>query len=149
MIHPTRNSFCVKQKWLSEASPVTIFLHSLPFNASNWTLCVSCSRKIFKFGEHSTLYIRKVSSNHLMSAMLNCFKLVYGPCNMHQTLNFCQNQSGSNEKSVNLRGQRTHCLMFHVLFISQFLAKSFSKVVSNYLSLKKNKEFWVPQVCKK
>ena len=128
MIHPTRNSFCVKQKWLSEASPVTIFLHSLPFNASNWTLCVSCSRKIFKFGEHSTLYIRKVSSNHLMSAMLNCFKLVYGPCNMHQTLNFCQTQSGSNEKSVNLRdkGLIVWCSMYYLFH--NFLQNPFQKL---------------------
>ena len=42
-------------------------------------------------------YIRAVTSYHLLSYLVNWFKLVYGPfghIKMHSTLNFCPDQTG-------------------------------------------------------
>ena len=43
-----------------------------------------------------SIYIRKVSFQHLLSALLNCFQLVYGSFgqnNLHCRLNFCPDKA--------------------------------------------------------
>ena len=46
------------------------------------------------------IFIRALSSHHLLSALLNCLKLVYWPfghSNIHNTINFCPNQPKTNQ----------------------------------------------------
>ena len=50
-----------------------------------------------------SLYIRTVSSYHMLSALLNWFKLVYelfGQSNMHRTLEFCPEQPVRNQMTT-------------------------------------------------
>ena len=58
--------------------------------------------KIMLITRHS-LYIRTVSSYHMLSALLNWFKLVYelfGQSNMHRTLEFCPEQPVRNQMTT-------------------------------------------------
>ena len=51
-----------------------------------------------------SIYIRTVTSYHMLSALLNWFKLVYGSIeqsNMHYILNFCPDQPGRNRMHQN------------------------------------------------
>ena len=53
-----------------------------------------------------SIYIGTVSSQHLLSALLDCFKLVYasvGKSNMHRTLDFYPGQPGMNLMYPSLR----------------------------------------------
>ena len=48
---------------------------------------------------HSKYIYRTVSCQQPLSALMNCFQLVYGPLgqtNMHSTLDFCTDQQGRN-----------------------------------------------------
>ena len=68
----------------------------------------------------ATIYIRSVSSQHLLSNLLNWSKLVYGPFGqnkMHQTLDFCNRPARKELNVPKLKSSYELTILIYILWV--------------------------------
>ena len=88
---------------------ISLGLRSFQTQSEKWHEKSCLRKRLSKHEQYIYIYIRTVSSLHLLSALMNWFKLVYGlfeQSDMRCTLNFCQDQPERNKISAaKVKGQ--------------------------------------------